>query len=90
MEESDVLAAQALADVATVAIIHHRAATEAQLVNEQFNHALNSRIVIEQAKDLVAERTRSKWSRPSHGFAITLATTINVSLMPLTLSLTAL
>jgi GAF domain-containing protein len=57
MEESDVIAAQALADVATVAIIHHRAATEAQLVNEHFNHALNSRAVIEQAKDLVAERT---------------------------------
>jgi AmiR/NasT family two-component response regulator len=57
MEESDVIAAQALADVATVAIIHHRAATEAQLVNEQFNHALTSRAVIEQAKDLVAERT---------------------------------
>jgi len=57
MEENDVIAAQALADVATVAIIHHRAATEAQLVNEQFNHALTSRAVIEQAKDLVAERT---------------------------------
>jgi GAF domain-containing protein len=57
LEEGDVIAAQALADVATVAIIHHRAATEAQLVNEQLNHALNSRIVIEQAKGVVAERT---------------------------------
>jgi GAF domain-containing protein len=57
MEESDVIAAQALADVATVAILHHRAASEAQLVNEQLNHALNSRIVIEQAKGVVAEAT---------------------------------
>jgi GAF domain-containing protein len=57
MEEGDVAAAQALADVATVAILHHRAASEAQLVNEQLNHALNSRIVIEQAKGVVAERT---------------------------------
>jgi GAF domain-containing protein len=57
LEESDVVAAQALADVATVSILHHRAATEAQLVNEQLNHALNSRIVIEQAKGVVAERT---------------------------------
>jgi len=57
MEEGDVIAAQALADVATIAIIHHRAATEAQRVNEQLNHALNSRIVIEQAKGMVAERT---------------------------------
>jgi GAF domain-containing protein len=57
MEESDVIAAQALADVATVSILHHRAASEAQLVNEQLNHALSSRIVIEQAKGVVAERT---------------------------------
>jgi GAF domain-containing protein len=57
LEEGDVMAAQALADVATIAIVHHRAATEAQLVNEQLNHALNSRIVIEQAKGVVAERT---------------------------------
>ena len=57
LEDDDVLAAQALADVATVAIIHHRAATESQLVNEQLNHALNSRIVIEQAKGVLAERT---------------------------------
>ena len=55
MRGGDVIAAQALADVATVAIIHHRAATEAQLVNEQLNHALNSRIVIEQAKGMLAE-----------------------------------
>jgi GAF domain-containing protein len=57
MEEDDVKAAQALADVATVAILHHRAASEAQLVNEQLSHALNSRIVIEQAKGVVAARS---------------------------------
>lgn len=56
MRPADVVAAQALADVATIAILQHRAALEAQLLNEQLTHALNSRIAIEQAKGMVAER----------------------------------
>ena len=56
MPPADVDSAQALADVATIAILQHRAALEAQVVNEQLNHALNSRIVIEQAKGIVAQR----------------------------------
>jgi GAF domain-containing protein len=56
MPPADLEAAQALADVATIALLQHRAALEAQVLNEQLNHALNSRIVIEQAKGMVAER----------------------------------
>lgn len=56
MRESDVAAAQALADVATIAVLANRAARESQVVNEQLTSALNSRIVIEQAKGMVAER----------------------------------
>jgi GAF domain-containing protein len=56
MRQADVDAAQALADFATIAILQHRAALEAQLLNEQLNHALNSRVVIEQAKGMIAER----------------------------------
>jgi GAF domain-containing protein len=56
LASDDLDAAQALADVATIAILQHRASLEAQVLNEQLNHALNSRIVIEQAKGMVAER----------------------------------
>jgi AmiR/NasT family two-component response regulator len=56
MGEADVDAAQALADIATIAILQHRASLEAQVVNQLRQQVLNSRIVIEQAKGIVAER----------------------------------
>ena len=56
MSDDDLSAAQAFADISTIAILQHRAAAEAHVVNEHLNHALNSRIVIEQAKGVLAER----------------------------------
>jgi len=56
MTEADVVASQALADVATIAILQHRATLEAQVINEQLSAALSSRVVIEQAKGVIAER----------------------------------
>jgi GAF domain-containing protein len=56
LDEADVLAAQALGDIATIAILQHRAILEAQVVSEQLQHALNTRVVIEQAKGMLAER----------------------------------
>lgn len=56
MSDADVLAAQVLADVATIAVLQHRSVLDAQIVTDQLNHALNSRVVIEQAKGVVAER----------------------------------
>jgi GAF domain-containing protein len=57
LDEADVVAAQALADVATIGILQHRAAREAHIVIDQLNHALQSRIAIEQAKGVIAERS---------------------------------
>ena len=56
LTEDDVVVAQALADVATIAILQHRASEQAQVVNDQLNQALNSRIIIEQAKGMIAEQ----------------------------------
>jgi GAF domain-containing protein len=56
MSEEDVAVAQALADIATIAILQHTAVIESNAVNEQLQRALNSRIIIEQAKGIVAER----------------------------------
>ena len=58
LNDDDVVLAQALADIATIAILQHRTALETRVVNDQLNQALNSRIVIEQAKGMVAERER--------------------------------
>lgn len=52
----DVKVVQALADVATIAIIQERAISRAETLTEQLQGALNSRIVIEQAKGMVAQR----------------------------------
>jgi len=56
LNDADVLAAQSLADVATIAVLQHHEARNTQVVNTQLQHALNSRVVIEQAKGVVAER----------------------------------
>jgi GAF domain-containing protein len=57
MGDHDIAAAQALADIATITIVQHRAAAQARLLNDQLTEALNSRIVIEQAKGVLAERS---------------------------------
>jgi len=57
LDEADVVAAQALADVATIGILQHRAGLQAHMVVDQLNHALNSRVMIEQAKGMLAERS---------------------------------
>jgi AmiR/NasT family two-component response regulator len=57
MAEADVIVARAFADLATLSIVQHRAVAEAQRLNEQLSAALTSRVVIEQAKGVISERT---------------------------------
>lgn len=54
LNEQDVAVAQALSDVATIGILAERGAREQGVVTAQLRGALDSRIVIEQAKGILA------------------------------------
>jgi GAF domain-containing protein len=55
LSAEDQQVAQALADIATIGILQERALNDAQVVTTQLEGALESRVVIEQAKGIVAE-----------------------------------
>lgn len=48
--------ARGLANVTTLGLLQHRAVEYRQVLAEQLQHAMNSRVVIEQAKGVLAER----------------------------------
>ncbi|GAW51632.1 uncharacterized protein PD653_4247 [Nocardioides sp. PD653] len=54
-EDDESRVVQALADVATIAILQERHIIQAETLTEQLQGALNSRIVIEQAKGALAQ-----------------------------------
>ena len=54
----DLMLGQALAHVASVALVADRAAADKNVLNDQLQTALNSRIVLEQAKGILAEGGR--------------------------------
>jgi len=57
LSEDDAALGQAMADVATIGILHERSLRESSVVTEQLQTALDSRVLIEQAKGMVAEQS---------------------------------
>lgn len=56
LTQADLALGQGLADIATIGLLQERAAKENSTLAEQLQGALNSRILIEQAKGMFAER----------------------------------
>jgi ANTAR domain/GAF domain len=55
-DPADLRVGQALADVATIGLLQERSLRHSETIAEQLQAALNSRIIIEQAKGKLAER----------------------------------
>ncbi len=56
LDDADRQVTQSLADIATIGILQQRALNDARVVTSQLESALESRVAIEQAKGIVAER----------------------------------
>ena len=56
LTEADQALGQAMADVATIGLLHERVLDQQTVVSGQLQTALNSRIALEQAKGIVAEQ----------------------------------
>lgn len=59
--------AQSLVDIATIGIVNERALRDSRIAQEQLQHALESRITIEQAKGALAVRHSTT---PAEAFAM--------------------
>jgi hypothetical protein len=54
LDETDAVAVRALADVATISVLQERALRDGVAVRAQLRRALDTRVVIEQAKGVIA------------------------------------
>jgi GAF domain-containing protein len=57
LSAADVDLGQALCDIATVGLLHERAVRHGEVLAEQLQGALNSRVLLEQAKGVLSERS---------------------------------
>ena len=57
LSDGDAAVARALADVATIGILQERSLRDSALLAAQLQHALDSRVIIEQAKGIIAAQT---------------------------------
>ena len=76
LSDEDISVAQGLADIATIGILHERTMHRNDVAREQLQHALDSRVLIEQAKGVhahthgvdmdVAFQTLRSYARSNH------------------------
>ena len=57
LSDDDLAVGQAMADVATIGLLHQRNSDEQTILSEQLQSALHTRILVEQAKGALAART---------------------------------
>jgi hypothetical protein len=67
LDPADLRIGQALADVATIGLLQERSVRRGEIAAEQLQGALNSRVIIEQAKGKLAERLSTDMD---HAFAL--------------------
>jgi GAF domain-containing protein len=58
LDDDDLGVVQAMADIATIGILQERLIHDQSILTSQLETALHSRVVIEQAKGIIAERNR--------------------------------